>query len=237
MTAHALRLPARSMLMQTWTRAVDINDLSRILTNYDRTGVNWQEGDFNYDGSANINDLSRVLTNYDKAVNPSRRVWCGGSAYDSNWSTPANWADGETPVSGDSLVFSGGQRTATFDDLRDGTRFQSIEFHDNNFSVSAPAGNCFTVTGGIKVDSGVTGSEITAGVALAGGLPLTSKAVRWNAPGPSPAPAPWSRAARARSSFRQPTPIWAALRSVPASSTSTAERSAPVPLRITRGWR
>ena len=49
---------------------VDINDLSRVLTNYDQsTGANgWKLGDFNNDGKVDINDLSVVLTNYDRSV-------------------------------------------------------------------------------------------------------------------------------------------------------------------------
>ena len=45
---------------------VDINDLSKVLTNYDKTGMTWADGDFNGDGKVDINDLSKVLTNYDK---------------------------------------------------------------------------------------------------------------------------------------------------------------------------
>jgi hypothetical protein len=45
---------------------VNIDDLSRVLTNYDKTGMTWTDGDFNGDGTVNINDLSNVLTNYDR---------------------------------------------------------------------------------------------------------------------------------------------------------------------------
>jgi probable HAF family extracellular repeat protein len=49
---------------------VNITDLSKVLTNYDRSGSNigWTDGDFNGDGSVNISDLSNVLTNYDSSV-------------------------------------------------------------------------------------------------------------------------------------------------------------------------
>ena len=51
---------------------VDINDLSRVLTNYDRTvgsGISgWAQADFNNDGKVNLNDLSIVLTNYDESA-------------------------------------------------------------------------------------------------------------------------------------------------------------------------
>jgi hypothetical protein len=44
---------------------VDINDLTRVLTNYNQsTGVNWSTGDFNRDGKVDINDLTIVLANY-----------------------------------------------------------------------------------------------------------------------------------------------------------------------------
>jgi hypothetical protein len=44
---------------------VNINDLSTVLTNYDKADANWTTGDFDGDGTANISDLSVVLTNYD----------------------------------------------------------------------------------------------------------------------------------------------------------------------------
>ena len=45
---------------------VDINDLSKVLTEDDKTGMTWADGDFDGNGIVNINDLSKVLTNYDK---------------------------------------------------------------------------------------------------------------------------------------------------------------------------
>jgi uncharacterized membrane protein len=50
---------------------VDINDLSRVLTNYDKTEKTWADGDFNNDGKVDINDLSVVLTNYDHSLGSS----------------------------------------------------------------------------------------------------------------------------------------------------------------------
>ena len=50
---------------------VDINDLSKVLTNYDKTGMIWSDGDFNDDGKVDINDLSAVLTNYDHSLGAS----------------------------------------------------------------------------------------------------------------------------------------------------------------------
>jgi probable HAF family extracellular repeat protein len=46
---------------------VNIADLSKVLTNYDKTGA-WADGDFNGDGTVNISDLSNVLTNYDQTA-------------------------------------------------------------------------------------------------------------------------------------------------------------------------
>ena len=50
---------------------MDINDLSKVLTNYDKTGMQWADGDFNGDGTVDISDLSNVLTNYDKTAGAS----------------------------------------------------------------------------------------------------------------------------------------------------------------------
>ena len=47
---------------------VDINDLSKVLTNYDKTGMQWADGDFTGDGTVDINDLGNVLANYDKSA-------------------------------------------------------------------------------------------------------------------------------------------------------------------------
>ena len=48
---------------------VDVNDLSVVLTQYDKSvGMSWSTGDFNGDGTVDVNDLSNVLTNYDKTA-------------------------------------------------------------------------------------------------------------------------------------------------------------------------
>ena len=39
-------------------------DLSRLLTNYGQSGMNWSQGDFTYDGTIGPADLSKLLTNY-----------------------------------------------------------------------------------------------------------------------------------------------------------------------------
>jgi hypothetical protein len=50
---------------------VDVNDLSVVLTNYDKSGMSWSQGDFDGNGTVDINDLSKVLTNYDKMAGSS----------------------------------------------------------------------------------------------------------------------------------------------------------------------
>jgi hypothetical protein len=37
---------------------VDIRDLSKVLTNYDRTGMAWADGDFDANGTVDIQDLT-----------------------------------------------------------------------------------------------------------------------------------------------------------------------------------
>ena len=43
---------------------VDVNDLSRVLTNFDKTGMNWSQGEFTGSGTVDVNDLSIVLSNF-----------------------------------------------------------------------------------------------------------------------------------------------------------------------------
>jgi hypothetical protein len=50
---------------------VDIDDLSVLLTNFDKTGMIWSQGDFDGRGTVDIADLSKVLTNFDKTVGAS----------------------------------------------------------------------------------------------------------------------------------------------------------------------
>ncbi len=48
---------------------VDINDLTIVLDNYNRTsGMTWGTGDFNGDGKVDINDLTIVLDNYNQSI-------------------------------------------------------------------------------------------------------------------------------------------------------------------------
>jgi hypothetical protein len=47
---------------------VDITDLNRLLTNFDKTGMAWSQGDFDGNGTVDVADLNKVLTNFDKTV-------------------------------------------------------------------------------------------------------------------------------------------------------------------------
>jgi probable HAF family extracellular repeat protein len=72
---HGFRLTPALLGDATLDGTVNINDLSKVLTNYDGTpptgGWQWADGDFNVDGTVNINDLSNVLTNYDQTAGAS----------------------------------------------------------------------------------------------------------------------------------------------------------------------
>ena len=50
---------------------VDINDLTRVLTNYNQSGRAWSLGDFNGDGKVDINDLTIVLAHYNQSLGSS----------------------------------------------------------------------------------------------------------------------------------------------------------------------
>ena len=50
---------------------VDINDLTIVLTNYNKSGMPWFAGDFNADGKVDINDLTIVLSNYNHTYGSS----------------------------------------------------------------------------------------------------------------------------------------------------------------------
>jgi hypothetical protein len=43
---------------------VATSDLSILLANYDRSGMNWYTGDFNHDGIVDIYDFHDLLMNY-----------------------------------------------------------------------------------------------------------------------------------------------------------------------------
>jgi hypothetical protein len=60
---------------------VDFADLSKVLTNYDKTGLTWSDGDFNGDGAVDFADLSNVLTNFDKTAAAGRTAVPEPSAF------------------------------------------------------------------------------------------------------------------------------------------------------------
>ncbi|MGO8750035.1 MAG: hypothetical protein ACLQNE_29155, partial [Thermoguttaceae bacterium] len=96
-------------------------------------------------------------------------TWVGGGS-NNHRSNAANWLSGVAPSAGDQLIFQGTSLTSTQNDLAAGTSFQSLEFQANSFSI---AGNNFTVTGSITTDSGVSGTAISAPVALGGAVSVS----------------------------------------------------------------
>ena len=50
---------------------MDINDLTVVLANYNRTGMTWTQGEFTGDGTVDINDLTIVLANHNASVGSS----------------------------------------------------------------------------------------------------------------------------------------------------------------------
>jgi autotransporter-associated beta strand protein len=50
---------------------VDVNDLTRVLTSYNKSGMTWSLGDFNYDAKVDVNDLTIVLTAYNQSLGSS----------------------------------------------------------------------------------------------------------------------------------------------------------------------
>ena len=47
---------------------VNGSDLNTVLSNYDQSGMTWDQGDFNGDGTVNGGDLNTVLSNYNQSV-------------------------------------------------------------------------------------------------------------------------------------------------------------------------
>ncbi len=101
-------------------------------------------------------------------------IWTGGGT-SPNWNNADNWVNDQqppahvTPQAGNQLQFTGTPPSGgTVNDFPDGTSFESIDFASDDFAL---AGNAITLTGGIAIASGVTGSTISLNVALAG--PLT----------------------------------------------------------------
>ena len=106
-------------------------------------------------------------------------VW-DGQGSDNNWTTGANWVGGQAPLPGSSLLFTGSAQTATDNDFPDGTAFQSVEIAGNSFALS---GDNLALTGGITVDSGVTGAASRPILPSTGRSPSTSRAASPLPPG------------------------------------------------------
>ena len=49
-------------------------DLNTVLSNYNETGMSWEQGDFNGDGTVNGADLNAVLSNYNQHINVGAAV-------------------------------------------------------------------------------------------------------------------------------------------------------------------
>ena len=87
-------------------------------------------------------------------------IWDGGGS-DNHWATAANWVGDVAPLAGSSLLFIGAGQTTTYNNFTAGTAFKSIKFAASGFSV---AGHSLTLTDSVTVDSGVTGSAISANI-------------------------------------------------------------------------
>ena len=49
---------------------MDINDLTIVLTNFGRSGMNWSQGEFTGSGTVDVNDLTIVLSNFNQGAAP-----------------------------------------------------------------------------------------------------------------------------------------------------------------------
>ena len=71
---HAFRLAPAILGDANLDGKVDINDLTKVLTNYNQTttpATGWGLGDFNGDGKVDINDLTIVLAHYNQSLSSS----------------------------------------------------------------------------------------------------------------------------------------------------------------------
>ena len=151
-----------------------------------RWSLPWQKRSKSHgkDSRNKARDL-RVETLEDKVL-LAVDTWVGGGS-NNHWSNAANWPAGVAPSGGDQLIFQGTSLTSTQNDLTAGTSFQSLEFQSASFSI---AGNSFTVTGSITTDSGVSGTAISAPVALGGAVSVsvaTGESLSLSVPSPAAA--------------------------------------------------
>ncbi|HEX7653172.1 MAG TPA: hypothetical protein VF607_06675, partial [Verrucomicrobiae bacterium] len=84
------------------------------------------------------------------------RTWTGGGA-DNYWSTPANWG-GTAPVANDNLIFAGGNRTNSTNDLT-GLTVGWIRFANGGFTLG---GNGLTLGSTLAAFTNVAGTNTVA---------------------------------------------------------------------------
>ena len=65
-TTHQITITPARYGDATLDGVVGPADLSKLLTNYGKSGMTWSQGDFTYDGVIGPADLSKLLTNYGK---------------------------------------------------------------------------------------------------------------------------------------------------------------------------
>ena len=53
---------------------VNGNDLNTVLSNFNQTGMTWNQGDFDYNGTVNGADLNAVLSNFNQHLSVSSAV-------------------------------------------------------------------------------------------------------------------------------------------------------------------
>src|SRR6185295_18526030 len=63
---------------------VNVNDFSKLASNFGLTGKFWGDGDFNFDNVVNVNDFSLLATNFglvsSNPVNPTPQDWANLAA-------------------------------------------------------------------------------------------------------------------------------------------------------------
>ena len=89
------------------------------------------------------NDVTLTVANL-PATNVTR-VWDGGSLFDSNWTTPANWVGDVAPVAGDALEFpESAARKSNTNNFPANTTFQSIRISGTATRSTARMRSCST---------------------------------------------------------------------------------------------
>ncbi|HQU42963.1 MAG TPA: choice-of-anchor D domain-containing protein [Pirellulales bacterium] len=162
LSVSAIGLPTGYSLQTALPLTIAAGSSATFVVALDTSAVGTLAGPMSITDSDGNNDPYTV--NLSGTVTPALHVWVGGGA-DNHWTTAANWQNDQLPLSGDDLLFQGTSQLLTQDDFAAGTSFDAITFGSNGFSLT---GNTFTVTSGVTVDSGVTGSLIAANAILGG---------------------------------------------------------------------